>query len=67
MGEEAVGAPLPYIMRRKDVIDDKLTRDTLRASGLRTKRELLSRQKDIRRLRGKLKWQRDLSAMRSDS
>jgi Arc/MetJ family transcription regulator len=58
------------------VIDDKLMRDTLRATGLKTKREAvdqalrtllrLRRQGDIRRLRGKLDWQGDLSAMRSD-
>ena len=53
-------------------------RDTLRATGLKTKREAveeglrtllrLSRQSGIRRLRGKLEWQGDLNAiMRSDS
>jgi Arc/MetJ family transcription regulator len=63
-------------MRTNIVIDDKLMRDTLRATGLKTKREavelgletllLLRRQGDIRRLRGKLDWQGDLNAMRSD-
>ncbi|MGA3078668.1 MAG: type II toxin-antitoxin system VapB family antitoxin [Bryobacteraceae bacterium] len=58
-------------------IDDKLMRDTLRASGLKTKREAvdqalrtflrLRKQAEIRRLRGKLDWQGDLNAMRSDS
>jgi len=58
------------------VIDDKLMRDTLRATGLKTKREAvdealrtllrLRRQEGIRRLRGKLDWQGDLNAMRSD-
>jgi Arc/MetJ family transcription regulator len=58
------------------VIDDKLMRDALRATGLKTKREAvehalrtlvrLSRQAEIRRLRGKLDWQGDLDAMRSD-
>ena len=58
------------------MIDDKLMRDTLRATGLRTKREAvdealrtllrLRKQADIRRLRGKLDWQGDLNAMRSD-
>jgi Arc/MetJ family transcription regulator len=58
------------------VIDDQLMRDTLRATGLKTKREAvdealrtllrLSRQGEIRRLRGKLNWQGDLDAMRSD-
>ena len=65
-----------HIMRTNIVIDDKLMRDTLRATGLKTKREAveeglrsllrLKRQSEIRRLRGKLKWQGDLDAMRSD-
>lgn len=64
-------------MRTNIVIDDKLMRDTLRATGLKTKREAveeglrtllrLSRQAGIRGLRGKLNWQGDLNAMRSDS
>ncbi|MCX6632414.1 MAG: type II toxin-antitoxin system VapB family antitoxin, partial [Candidatus Solibacter sp.] len=64
-------------MRTNIVIDDKLMRDTLRATGLKTKREAveealrtllrLKRQAGIRRLRGKLDWQGDLDAMRSDS
>jgi len=64
-------------MRTNIVIDDKLMRDTLRATGLKTKRDAvdqalrtllrLSRQGEIRRLRGKLDWQGDLNAMRSDS
>jgi Arc/MetJ family transcription regulator len=63
-------------MRTNIVIDDKLMRDTLRATGLSTKREAvetalrtllrLSKQKEIRRFRGKLDWQGDLNAMRSD-
>jgi Arc/MetJ family transcription regulator len=63
-------------MRTNIVIDDKLMRDTLRATGLKTKREAveaglrtllrLSRQGEIRRLRGQLDWQGDLNAMRSD-
>jgi Arc/MetJ family transcription regulator len=63
-------------MRTNIVIDDKLMRDTLRATGLKTKREavelglktllLLRKQGEIRRLRGKLDWQGDLNAMRSD-
>lgn len=63
-------------MRTNIVIDDKLMRDTLQATGLKTKREAveqglqtllqLSRQAEIRRLRGKLKWQGDLNAMRGD-
>jgi Arc/MetJ family transcription regulator len=64
-------------MRTNIVIHDKLMRDTLRATGLKTKREAveeglrtllrLKRQAGIRRLRGKLNWQGDLNAMRSDS
>ncbi|HSA60733.1 MAG TPA: type II toxin-antitoxin system VapB family antitoxin [Nitrospiraceae bacterium] len=64
-------------MRTNIVIDDKLMRETLRATGLKTKREAveeglrtllrLKRQAAIRRFRGKLDWQGDLNAMRSDS
>lgn len=64
-------------MRTNIVIDDKLIRDTLRATGLKTKREAvelglrmllrLSKQGDLRRLRGKLDWQGDLNTMRTDN
>ncbi|MGC9969966.1 MAG: type II toxin-antitoxin system VapB family antitoxin [Bryobacteraceae bacterium] len=64
-------------MRTNIVIDDQLMRDTLRATGLKTKREAvdealrtllrLKKQGEIRRLRGKLDWQGDLNAMRSDT
>lgn len=63
-------------MRTNIVIDDKLMRDTLRATGLKTKREAvelglrtlltLRKQGAIRQLRGKLDWQGDLNAMRID-
>ena len=63
-------------MRTNIMIDDKLMRDTLRATGLKTKREAvekglqtllrLSRQSELRRFRGKLNWQGDLNAMRTD-
>ena len=63
-------------MRTNIVIDDKLMQDTLKATGLRTKREVvelglrtllrLGRQSEIRRLRGKLAWEGDLEAMRKD-
>jgi len=63
-------------MRTNIVIDDKLMREALRATGLKTKRAAvesglrtllrLSKQSQIRRLRGKLSWQGDLNAMRSD-
>ena len=63
-------------MRTNIVIDDTLMRDTLRATGVTTKREAvelglrtllrLKKQAEIRGLRGKLNWQGDLNAMRSD-
>ena len=63
-------------MRTNIVIDDKLMREALRATGLKTKRDAveeglrtllrLSRQAEIRRFRGKLSWQGDLDAMRND-
>jgi Arc/MetJ family transcription regulator len=63
-------------MRTNIVIDDKLMQATLKATGLRTKREAvelglktllrLKRQERIRRYRGKLDWQGDLDAMRTD-
>ena len=63
-------------MRTNIVIDDKLMRETLRATGLKTKREAvdqalrtllrLRRQAKIRQFRGKLDWQGDLDAMRAD-
>ena len=63
-------------MRTNIVIDDKLMQETLKATGLKTKREAvelglrtllrLGRQADIRRLRGKLHWEGDLEAMRND-
>ena len=63
-------------MRTNIVIDDKLMRDTLRATGIKTKREAveeglrtllrLKRQSEIRRFRGKLDWKGDLDAMRTD-
>jgi Arc/MetJ family transcription regulator len=65
-----------HIVRTNIVIDDKLMRDTLRATGLKTKREAvdaglrtllrLSKQAEIRQSRGKLNWQGDLDAMRTD-
>lgn len=63
-------------MRTNIVIDDKLMEDSLRATGLRTKREVvelglrtllrLRKQEEIRSLRGKLLWYGDLDAMRDD-
>ena len=63
-------------MRTNIVINDRLMRETLQATGLKTKREAveeglrtllrLSRQSELRRARGKLKWKGDLEAMRTD-
>ena len=63
-------------MRTNIVIDEELMNDALKATGLKTKKEVvelglktlvkLDRQKQIRELRGKLKWDGDLEAMRSD-
>ena len=63
-------------MRTNIVIDDKLMKDTLRVTGLKTKREAveqglrtllrLRQQEEIRRFRGKLPWQGDLDVMRTD-
>lgn len=64
-------------MRTNIVIDDKLMKDTLRATGLKTKREAvelglrtllrLRRQEEIKRFRGKLDWRGDLERMRTDT
>ncbi len=64
-------------MRTNIVIDDALMADALKATGLKTKREAvelglrtllrLRRQAEIRRFRGKLAWEGDLEAMRSDA
>ena len=63
-------------MRTNIVIDDRLMKDTLRATGLKTKREAvelalrtllrLRQQGEIRRFRGKLNWEGDLDALRRD-
>jgi Arc/MetJ family transcription regulator len=63
-------------MRTNIVIDDSLMEETLRATGLKTKREAvelglrtllrLRQQEDIRQFRGKLAWQGDLDLMRTD-
>jgi Arc/MetJ family transcription regulator len=62
-------------MRTNVVIDDKLMRAAMRATGLKTKREVielglrtlisLQAQQEIRALRGKLRWEGDLDAMRT--
>ena len=63
-------------MRTNIVIDDKLMKDTLRATGVKSKREAvelglrtllrLRQQEEIRRFRGKLNWQGNLDAIRTD-
>jgi Arc/MetJ family transcription regulator len=63
-------------MRTNIVIDDKLMKETLKLTGLKTKREAvelglrtvvrLRRQEGVRRFRGKLKWHGDLDEMRTD-
>lgn len=61
-------------MRTNIVIDDELMAEALKASGYETKKEAveqglkllvqLSKQQEIRKLRGKIKWEGDLDAMR---
>jgi Arc/MetJ family transcription regulator len=61
-------------MRTNIVIDDKLMADALKASGYATKKEAVeqglkllvrrSQQQEIRKLRGKIKWEGDLDEMR---
>ena len=63
-------------MRTNIVIDDALMKQAMRACGAKTKREAveaalrlmvsIKQQERIRRLRGKLKWEGDLDAMRRD-
>lgn len=64
-------------MRTNIEIDDKLIKDTLKATGLKTKREVvelgletllrLKRQEKLaKKLRGKVNWQGDLEDMRLD-
>lgn len=63
-------------MRTNIVIDDQLIKETMRTTGLKTKREVvdlglrtllrIKQQEEIRRFRGKLKWEGDLEEMRVD-
>lgn len=63
-------------MRTNIVIDDKLMKDAIRATGAKTKREVVERglktlvdlrkQERARQLRGKIKWEGDLDEMRAD-
>ncbi len=64
-------------MRTNIEIDDALMTETLRVTGLKTKRDAvelglrtllqLRRQAEIRAYRGKLSWDGDLDAMRTDA
>lgn len=61
-------------MRASIVIDDELMASAIKATGLKTKREVVeqglkliirqNRQQAVRKLRGKLTWEGDLSEMR---
>ena len=63
-------------MRTNIGIDDRLMADTLKATGGKTKREVvelglrtllrLKQQTDLRKLRGQYTWEEDLDAMRRD-
>lgn len=63
-------------MRTNIEIDDRLMNDTLKITGLKTKREAvelglktllrLEKQTEFRKLRGKIDWQGDLEEMRLD-
>ena len=63
-------------MRTNIEIDDRLMKDTLKITGLKTKREVvdlalkellrLEKQEGFRKLRGKIDWQGDLEDMRLD-
>jgi Arc/MetJ family transcription regulator len=63
-------------MRTNIVIDDKLMQDTLRVTGLKTKREAVElglrtllrqgKQAQLRQLKGELSWESDLEDMRTD-
>ena len=64
-------------MRTNIVIDDELMEQVLRLTGLKTKREAvelglktlvrLSKQAELKSLRGKLQWDGDLDEMRTNS
>jgi len=65
-----------HTMRTNIVIDDKLMSDTLKATGIKTKREAvgqglrtllrLKQQTELRKLRGQYEWEGDLDGMRRD-
>jgi Arc/MetJ family transcription regulator len=63
-------------MRTNIIIDDKLMEEALEVSGLKTKKDAVEvalrllisirKQVNIRKFRGKLKWEGDLDKMRTD-
>lgn len=63
-------------MRTNIVIDDNLMSDALQVTGLKTKKEAvelglktlirLKKQEEIKKFKGKLKWEGDLESMRTD-
>jgi len=63
-------------MRTNIEIDDQLMAKAMKATGAKTKRDVVERglnlllqmenQQEIRRMRGKLHWEGDLDAMRTD-
>ena len=63
-------------MRTNIVIDDNLMNDALQVTGLKTKKEAvelglkalirLKKQEEIKKFKGKLKWEGDLDSMRTD-
>ena len=63
-------------MRTNIVIDDDLMTDVLQVTGLKTKKEAvelglktlirLKKQEEIKKFKGKLKWDDDLDRMRTD-
>jgi Arc/MetJ family transcription regulator len=63
-------------MRTNIEINDELIKETLKITGLKTKREVVDRalrellrlkkQEGLRKLRGKVQWEGDLEAMRLD-
>jgi len=65
---------IEVVMRTNIVIDDQLMADALKATGLGTKKEAVeeglkllirrNRQQEIRKLRGKLRWEGNLDEMR---
>lgn len=64
-------------MRTNIEIDDKLMKDVMKATGLKTKKDAvelglktlirLNKQASIRKLRGKMQWTGDLDEMRTNS